>query len=106
MKKYMTLFMIVAMAFLFVGQRDSFAKTAQAASEELSKDRDGETYYQLRAPKTFKADLELDQGKQAYHFGRWFVTKIEAFQDRTSRFWHKVQPVIYKTYNKFIAVVD
>ena len=106
MKKYITLIMIVAMTFLFVGQSDSFAKTAQAASEELSKATDGEIYYQVRAPRTFEVEAEMDEQKDEYRLGRWFVTEVEALQNKVSRFWHQMLPKFERIYHKYIAVVD
>ena len=107
MKKYITLFMIVAMAFLFVGQRDSFAKTARAASEELSKERDGDTYYQLKAPKTYRVELEMEEVKTDIpRLGRLFTVDIESLQSKVSKFWDQMLPVISKKLYKFVAVVD
>ena len=106
MKKYISILMVFAVTLLFVGQIDTFAKTAKQSTEELSVARDGETFYQLKAPKTYQSKSKADEDKAAApRFGRWFVTEIDSLQNRISRFWDRILPMIYKTY-KNIAVVD
>jgi len=105
MKKYIILFMIVAVAFLFVGQTDSLAKTARQATAELAKDHDGVTYYQLKTPKIFQYESKANEDKESYRLGKWFVTEVESLQKRVIRFWDRVLPIIYKNY-RTIAVAE
>ena len=106
MKKYISILMVFAVALLFIGQSDALAKTSKQATEELSKDRDGETFYQAQAPKNYQSKSNTAEDKAAApRLGRWFVTEIDALQHRVSRFWDQVFPMIYKNY-KNIAVVD
>jgi len=106
MKKYISILMIFAVALLFVGQSDALAKTAKEATAELSKDNDGVTYYQLKAPKTFKAKsiLEIDKA-DAPRADRLFTVEIISLQNREIKFWDQVVEKIYKIYYKYIAVV-
>lgn len=106
MKKYITLFMIVAVAFLFMGQTDSLAKTAKQAVAQLSVDNDGLSYYKLKTPKIYQPKSTVAEDKDAHRFGGWFVTEIVSLQNRVSKIWDRVLPIIYKTFNKNIAVVD
>ena len=107
MKKYNTLLMVVAVAFLFVGQSDSLAKTAKSATQELSKVRDGETYYRVEAPKTFQVKSETSEDETGLpKLGKLFEAKVEALRKRVSWFWDQVLPMIDKIYYKYIAVVD
>ena len=98
--------MIVAVSFFFVGKSDSLAKTAQQATAELSKEGDGETYYQLQAPKTFQVKSESEERADDPRLGRLFTAEIESLQNKVSRFWHQVLPKFEKIYYKNIEVVD
>jgi len=104
MKKYISMILVLAVALLFVGQRDGLAKTQKQATAELSKVDDGEVYYQAKAPKAYKLKSVEDQAT-APRFGKWFEAEIDELHKRVERFWQRLWlPVKERNFKSIEAV--